>query len=246
MKALARFRFPCQLLGVCLLSAFAPACSKPTACERWLPDFRCDALASAVSPHPLRVYAYPWTDLEGEMRRDSSRILLVGYGSLLHADSARRNLDAESVRHSCPVIVMGVRRVFEYVIPAGRMGQGPPAVALNVRYTGNATDTLNGRLFRISADELAGLREREFGYDLVQVQCLEWFGSEARPFNAWLLACPGGMRDGKELLNPSLQPHRTYLQLCRDGAASISSDFAEMFEQTTFLGDGRSIGEIEQ
>jgi hypothetical protein len=174
------------------------------------------------------------------------KLLLVGYGSLLNRDSAARTIKDTPADGDPPVLALGARRVFNYVIPEARLksysGNFPPRerAALNVDYTRSAGDVLNGRLLTVAPADVAALREREFGYDLRPVICMRWGDWEAAPFTAYVLVATEGTRGGQQVIDNDALPHPLYAGLCRAGAHAVSEAFLRLYLETTFLADRKT------
>jgi hypothetical protein len=195
-------------------------------------------------------YEYPWTGLEEELKAQGlSTIRLFGYGSLLNRESASRTF-AGSVERFVPAIAFGVVRLFNFEMPDAvrvRYGALDDPLArglLNAQVTGFMSDIANGVLIEVDVNEIEPLREREVGYDLRPVTCIEWErGAHGMPCLAYVLSCPDRLWKGRPLTNPELRPHRQYFQQCLDGAASIAQAFLNFWMDTTFLADGEKLVE---
>ena len=199
-------------------------------------------------------FEYPWNGMEEAVAKTSENtLLLVGYGSLLNRDSAARTIKDTPREGHPPVLALGARRVFNYVIPGARLksygGNFPPRerAALNVDYTRSPADALNGRLLTVAPPDLAALREREFGYDLRPVVCVRWGEWEAAPFTASVLVAAEGTRGGRQVIDNDALPHPLYAGLCRAGAHAVSEAFLQLYLETTFLADRKtSLAEWEK
>lgn len=181
----------------------------------------------------MMTIAYPWTGIED---RFPDGIEIVVYGSLLNRESAALTLSDATIATARPVVAIGGRRTFDYEIGPNSprwpvTGEGRAIAALNVRITGEATDTVNGLLLRIPRAEMAAFRSRERNYRLVSVPCQPWGDATATPFDTWILSSDGGA-------NPDVTPHPGYYQVCREGARKIGPDFLESWLSTTYLADG--------
>ena len=192
-------------------------------------------------------YTYPWPELEQE---DRASFPCVGYGSLVNAASARRTLGG-SLKGL--VIAFGVRRLFNLPMSADALKRySSPATptanaALNVLPTHRFEDVVNGALFDVMREDIPAFREREIGYDLVPVACVDWSRRTGAPFVAYVLAHPGPANAGAERTVSAIAPHAGYYQLCREGAASMGEEFLEFWSESTFLADGTtSIDEWER
>jgi hypothetical protein len=192
-------------------------------------------------------YVYPWDGLESAVGDlPGHRLFLVGYGSLLNQDSAAKTIKARRAESNQPVLALGARRVFNYVIPAAKLKAyggtfGPREhAALNLDYTQSAANALNGRLFGVPSADIPPLREREFGYDLRPVACLPWKDKNAKPFTAFVLVAVKPVQDGRQVLDDKALPHPPYYRVCRTGARAVSEDFLRLYLQTTYLADRKT------
>jgi hypothetical protein len=143
-------------------------------------------------------------------------------------------------------VAFGVVRLFNFEMPDPvrarfRVLDDPfERGLLNVRVTGFMTDGANGVLIEVAPDEIEPLRQREVGYDLRPVVCIDWDGLAITPRIAYVLSCPDRLWKGRSLTHPQLKPHRDYFQKCAGGAASISEPFLRFWRETTFLADGET------
>jgi hypothetical protein len=192
-------------------------------------------------------YGYPWDGLEDAVAHfPAHRLLLVGYGSLLNQDSAAKTIKARPAGGHPPVLALGARRVFNYVIPAAKLKAyggtfGPREhAALNVDYTQSAANALNGRLIGVPTVDIPPLRAREFGYDLRPVACLPWNDKDAKPFTAFVLVAVKPARNGRQVLDDEALPHPSYYRVCREGARAVSEAFLQLYLQTTYLADRKT------
>jgi hypothetical protein len=190
---------------------------------------------------------YPWNGLEEAVAKmPEEKLLLVGYGSLLNRDSAARTIKDTPREGHPPVVALGARRVFNYVIPKPLLRSYgtnfPPRerAALNLDYTRSPTDALNGRLLTVAPADIAALRKREFGYDLRPVVCARWGDWEAAPFTAYVLVAVEGTRGGRQVIDNDALPHPLYAGLCRAGAHAVSDAFLRLYQETTFLADRKT------
>jgi hypothetical protein len=211
----------------------------------WLSAAQTKALSQRINEARRQpTYPYPWEGLEERLRRaGSSKILFVGYGSMLNSGSAARTISSESLRFRQPVIALGGRRLFNYEMRSDGGRYGPPTghldlAALNVRLTGLIEDAINGVLVEIPLSDIPALRAREVGYDLEPVACLGWEELEKPPFLAYILQAPDEPRAGKRRTNNSLEPHREYYRVCRNGAREFGELFLQFWLSTTYLADG--------
>ena len=167
--------------------------------------------------------------------------LLVGYGTLLYRKSMGRTVGQEAAaeKEMMPVVVHGYRRLCNlrptHYQPSLRLSPEPlEAGALNVEPADGAS--FNGVAFRVTADELAALDERE-RYYLRRTAPVYAFGTNellgeaafygSDPDAEWI------ERDPAKLL-----PRWEDVIWTRAGAYAISRDFGRYLDATTFLADG--------
>lgn len=230
------------ILSIPVLSTSCKTAETGTA----IPEKTLIRMEQALSAYVGKGYDYPWFELEEQGIRS---LRLIGYGSLLNPESAARTVSDTPPDGHPPVLAMGARRVFEYVMPAAaiehyaegdRTFRADQRAALNTRFTGRAEDLLNGRVMEIRADDFEALREREFGYDLRPVASLPWGSWDDEPKIGYLLCAARKERNGRKILASDLAPFPPYLKLCEAGAAQVSPEFLRFFRETTYLGDGKT------
>lgn len=206
-----------------------------------------DAISRLLESTKDLSYNYPWSNLEG--LTESGRINdlhLIGYGSLLNPDSARQTIRDTPANGHLPVIAFGAKRIFNYRMPQkviqryGINADPLQRAALNAEYTGNHRDLVNGRLLTVDPLDFDGLRERERGYDLSPVAYMPWHDLNSTPKIGFVLCANSASQYGAEFVDDSLFPYPPYLNVCREGAKAVSSDFEAMFLNSTLLGNRQS------
>jgi len=167
------------------------------------------------------------------------RALVVGYGTLLSRESLALTLGDESAsaRRLVPVWIEGLRRLFNVRPPHYRGAEASAAEgALNLEPCEGAR--CNAAVFLCAPDELERLDRRERGYQRIVV-ALRTF-EDGQPFGrafAYLAppSSPWIERDPRRLA-----PLPRDLAWARAGARQLGPAFAESFESTTYLADGRT------
>jgi len=203
---------------------------------------RLDQVRTMLSDrHTRQRFVFPWNKLESFIQETGNmKLPFVGYGSLLNRTSAKRTLSAVTLDDSRPIVSFGVRRIFNYQVPSGysayRDSDHPARkAALNAEITADMNDVMNGILFPLGLEDIPPLRDRELLYDLEPIPCLDWERPGGEPFFAYLLQCVvEALPDGPGV-NNTLEPHREYYRVCREGAASLGSQFLDFWLNTTFL-----------
>lgn len=137
-------------------------------------------LAAAMQFSTLAAHRYPWDGLEAQFRAAGDVLPLVGYGSLLSLDSARRTVPRAVALGTELVVVAGGLRLFNYRMsePALLRDEGGTpsysSAALNVEETRRPEHLFNGRLYSVPPEEIDALRRREVGYDLCPLPYVPW------------------------------------------------------------------------
>lgn len=205
----------------------------------------------ALRRYGKTVEEYPWHNLEGQYESGVAVARhLIGYGSLLHPDSARKTVPNTPPKGHMPVIAFGARRVFDYVIPDNVLINWGVAekelsgmhdrAALNAHYTGRSLDIITGRLVPLNAKDLPALREREKAYDLRVVPYVPYASPNEAIKLAYILCATPRPWNGQTFVDRRIKPFQPYLSLCRSGVAKVSKEYLELFNQTTCVADGKT------
>ncbi|QDS86892.1 hypothetical protein EC9_10670 [Rosistilla ulvae] len=189
---------------------------------------------------------YPWNTID--IVPDSPvRLPLVGYGSLMNRSSARRTLSEQCVSSARPVLVMGARRVYEYVMsPRGRQIYGEQEAegrfgVLNARSSNDSNDWFNGIQYELDAVDIMALVERESAYDLLPAWTILWDAMDSAPQIGYFLSCRTETHEGRQLLDSQLLPHPNYHAICEEGCRDVSPDFLTAFHRSTWVREARMI-----
>lgn len=212
----------------------------PEAVFAALSDAQRSSITGALS-RAVETLPYPWRSLDW-----SAPQYLLGFGSLLNPESARKTIpDTRDAGHP-PALAFGVERVFNYQMSARGLARHQASTderrmaALNARLTGKLSDVINVRRIPLSKVMLPALLEREFGYDLCRAPYLPWpLSPNAKLETAWLLCAPSG----SSVVNDSLLPNPRYVDICLAGARLGGEAFEMLFRRTSFLTDGRCLEE---
>ncbi|MEW4453497.1 hypothetical protein AB1L30_12555 [Bremerella sp. JC817] len=206
-----------------------------------------DRIADLILPCPPAEaveHLYPW-DAEILFPSAGTQITLVGYGSLMNRKSALRTFSTETVRDARPAVVLGARRIYEYVMsPQGRRVYGPSKCqysfgVLNARPSEHIEDWFNGMAFSLRMEDMQKLVSREYAYDLVPAWSIPWDELDAAPRLTYFLSCRQASFDGRKTIDPEMLPHPTYHALCEEGCREISPGFLEAFRSSTWVRNAR-------
>ena len=201
------------------------------------------ACASLLEDQQGVRHLHPWTQLYALLLAARSELPLVGYGSLMNPESARRTIPSTPAAGHPPVLAFGAYRVFNYALQHGDLTHYPSAgplerAVLNTEWTGRGDAVLTGRLLTVPLSDFAALAKRERAYDLVPVACVPWGEPDAPPTLAYALQAADRPVDGVRYVDNGLLPVRSYLELCREGTRLVDAEFERAFLQTTWLGNG--------
>ncbi len=208
-----------------------------------------DRIAALTLPpieHRGDEYSYPWC-LESLFPKADSRISLVGYGSLINFQSARRTFSTDTISQARPVIVLQARRIYEYVMsPRGREVYGKAVCesqygVLNARPSDSMTEWFNGMEFSLARSDMGALVGRESSYDLIPAWTIPWTASESSPNVSYFLSCRKASFHGRRTINPDLFPHPQYHAICEQGCRDVSSSFLNAFYSSTWVRNARCI-----
>ena len=238
---------PCLLFAGCGQLAETPA-APATAPTSQVPQALLDKLTAAHEQHrSASGFDFPWTNLEEHIRQQpNQRVLIVGIGSLLNLESAAEDIQGVNEEEFFPVVAVGAKRLFNYLIPGSvleELGGNPQPderAALNMVATGRSNDWFNGRILSVAVQDLDGLRKREHGYHLRPVTSIRWDSPTAEPFLAYVLCAEDEVVEGRQVIDNTIEPNPAYVEICLTGASSVSPEFGAMFLDTSYLADGKT------
>lgn len=218
-----------------------------TLLAQWSPEKEEQLIANAKKKETLLLTARPtfhWpfdqATRAAMMRLNQEMIPLFGYGSLINKTSASSTLTDETLNTFRPAIAFGVQRRFDYDPGLERYGVPPTPderAMLNLTYTGDMSDIVNGVIVDMSKEDLIALSEREIGYDLIPVIVVNWDNAleSNKPtlYTAYTFSAPSHV-------NPDLLPRPDYYERVVNGARAYGDDYLELWYNTTYLGDGET------
>lgn len=170
--------------------------------------------------------------------RSESKILPIGiitYGSLIHPEEVQ-TLFGIGPSDQLRVKISGFRRSFSKRIAAHLYRETSPEKQAVLNLEHHEEEWFNGLLLgRIERSDFERYAFREREYELIEVEPSRLtFYSEKTPglleeFES-IYTCLLG---DEELMNHSLKPVPSYLELCLEGAKRHGSDFEQDFKRTT-------------
>jgi hypothetical protein len=182
-------------------------------------------------------HLYPWHTLGyGDLP-----IKIVGYGSLMNYESARRTFHYVSRSERDPVYVFGCKRYYNRLMSAAglaRMGSNVTPIergVLNAFVTYNPAHYFNGVSFTLHPEDFVRFREREYAYDLLPVLTVPWYEPEEEPEIAYVLSCRNKFYNGNKMLSSYIVPNPDYHAVCEDGCREVSDEFLNCFYESTWV-----------
>ena len=193
--------------------------------------------------HNTKPIPYPWK----EFLKNRECFNIFGYGSLINQYSSQQAIN--NLNELIPVMGYGIKRILNYdpdenvrsraIYHDADRGEEYFG-AFNIEYTGKDEDKANGVMRVVEKADFENLVTREVGYSLVKIKCQLFGKSDSKFIEAYTLVAPL-VYNGRQLVNNALLPNVPYYKVCREGAAEVSEKFLEVWLNTSFLGDGRSV-----
>lgn len=150
----------------------------------------------------------------------------VGYGSLLSHKSLKETIKDKKFKK---VLLNGYKRVFN--------------LSLSEKYNEDVLNLVKSRgsscnavIFKVTEKELEKLNHREAEYNLEEIPVYDLSGKKIGKALA-------SIDKFIKIDNEARLPSKSYLKLCRDAAYKIGKRFGKIWDDTTFLADGRSVRE---
>lgn len=192
-----------------------------------------------------KIYKYPYDDLAQELKEQGIETLKIfSYGSLMSVKSAKKTFSNETMKTRKPAIAFGIKRVFNRDIPIepdshwGIPFDPNARGMLNVLYTNEDTDFVNGIVFEVKASDLEPMGKREIGYDLIPVKCIDWEASLTSDDPPNYIAYTFHARIDSKYTNSKILPRPGYYELSRDASKEHGLLFYLLWLKTTYLADG--------
>lgn len=182
----------------------------------------------------------------------NGKIWLFGYGSLL--DNSPDIYDNPSIKPENgktlrPAIAFGVKRIFNWVEKRDfvlKTLEPKEKCFLNLVSVPNFNHVTNGVVIEIDHEDLAKLVTREIGYDLVPIFVASW--QDAIQQNerikidiAYAFMASSELRNHVSYTSNEYYPIRWYASHVDKAAMSQGPVFWNMYQQTTWLGDGTTL-----
>lgn len=177
----------------------------------------------------------------------NGKVLVFGYGSLMNKISLARSVKQEAVDSMEPVVAFGVKRIFNYYAK-NTAHWGPDQnrkekAMLNLVQTLNIGTLANGVTVEVDVEDFSRLVVRETGYDLVPILVASWdevIGQDPQVNIkiAYTFVAAHELRNRIDYTSTEFYPVRGYLHAVQQASKGFGDDFAQMWNETTFLADG--------
>jgi hypothetical protein len=153
-------------------------------------------------------------------------LYVFGYGALIHLHKIKE-IDNKK-KKICPVMVKGLKRSLNV--------GGVKHLVFGVKDV--KTAVCNGILFKVNADELAKLQERERLYTIKSIakERIDFaYGKcvSLKPTDQIICFYPQIILTKKQLIDSKLTPASAYIRNCKAGARAIGEMFFQDFLETT-------------
>jgi cation transport regulator ChaC len=148
-----------------------------------------------------------------------------GYGSLLDHKSLKQSIRDKKFHQA---YIKGYKRIFNL-----KEGKKHKSDILNlIKKRGYSC---NGVLFKVNKDELKSLTRREDEYNLEQTTAYDFLTRKRIGKCFMVIDYLVSIDKGK------FNPNKSYFNLCRKAAYSLSNKFGKQWDKTTFLSNGISV-----
>lgn len=257
-----KFIYSVLLAIITLSSIFTYADSdKSSTSYRWSEEYHNHLMKKVGETLPLLVtypfYRYPNRGHEQlPAKFPNEKVIVFGYGSLMNKLSAGRTVKAEAVDSITPAIAFGVKRIFNYKAKKtehwGANQNRKEKAMLNLVQTFNISSMANGIIMEVDLEDFHNLVIRETGYDLVPIIVSNWTdvmsqNPDVEMKIAYTFVASSELRNHIDYTSTEFYPVRGYLHAVQEASSAYGEDFAEMWNETTFMADGTtSVNEWDQ
>ena len=158
---------------------------------------------------------------------------VIVYGSLMN----KEQFQGKKFRL---VTVKGWKRIFNKVVSRAvwkPYTNGNVIGTLNIIPESKAS--FNAIAFYVTNEEFASLIEREEDYRNVTAEMFD-FKTGSPLDTGTLFVANENNKSGENIIRDDILPIPKYLTVCREGAYSWQPGFGEVFDETTFIADGKT------
>ena len=193
----------------------------------------------------IKSYPYPYHGLEAELREQGkTTIPIFSFGSLLDTQSARKTFSDKTLKTSTVSVAYGTKRVFNRDIPIDPGHDwGVPChplsrAMLNLVTTDNENDVTNGVLVNVHVNDIAPMRRREYGYNLIPILISTWDDYKNGSDREYMIAYAFHSPENTVFTNDQILPRPGYYEMARDAAIERGPEFYRMWLESTYRADG--------
>ncbi|MFH1510656.1 MAG: gamma-glutamylcyclotransferase family protein [Candidatus Woesearchaeota archaeon] len=165
---------------------------------------------------------------------------VIGYGSLMIPESLEKTLP---LRPFVAAWVKGYKRVFNLKNSTPRLYRikEPTNKVAILNVEPSDCHGFNALIFEVSDDELQKLKIREKQYYTKEIKV---YDLKKKPISNAILFIGNKLSHGERIVNNEYEPVESYLERCREAAYKQGKEFGQLFDRTTFLGNGKSLAEV--
>lgn len=185
-------------------------------------------------------YHYPYGSLGLQLQNQGKvTFTIFSYGSLLIEESALKTLSPETVKTSRPALAFGILRIFNrdvairsnshWGVPKNPNARG----MLNVEYSENPFEIVNGVLIDIQIEEIEPLMKREEGYDLIPVLVMDMVASQKENKPIYSVAYTFHAPRGTKYTSENIEPRPGYFETSRDASKKYGPLFYHLWMEST-------------
>ena len=236
------------IFAVCSLIfgiTFFPTLKKASQKQEFLKEYTLDDYLTAVDEYPI--YLNPSYELIEDFKLENKdSVLIFSYGSLMDELSASKDLSFESMDKRDAAVAFGIKRLFDRDVSVddfkdwGSPIEEKSRAMLNVKYSFDYKDRVNGYAHEVKLSDLPKLIEREKGYDLIPVVVMDYNNYSKSKKGEFKIAYTFRAQQRTKLVNKEIDPRPQYYEIVRDSAKGVSPDFYNMWFETTYLSDGKT------
>jgi len=161
---------------------------------------------------------------------------IIAYGAMLNKESLAKTIKSREFKE---VLVKGYSRIFNQRAAKLHLYNADPKqnrVAI-ANVIPNEDRYFNAVMFEVDDYEFEKLKIREKSCHTKKITAELKNGERAEA----IMFIGNKIYEGNEMQSNDYLPIELYLKRCRNGAYAVSEEFGNKWDETTYLGDGRTV-----